>query len=149
MPGISHFTTKDLDAIFNSLTRSSVGYDDLFYRLHSNGVGTPQNSYPPYNKIKVNEEHVKFEIALAGWSKDNIEVTTQTNLLTIKSKSSIDTHEVSSYEHRGVATRSFTRTINLCDDQEIGEVAFVNGLLTINIHKIIPDHQKLQVYEIK
>lgn len=148
MTGLSRFTAKDLDAIFNSLTRSSVGYDDLFYRLHSNGVGTPQNSYPPYNKIKVNEEHVKFEIALAGWSKDDIEVTTQTNLLTIKSKSSKDTSDVD-YIHRGVATRIFTRTINLCDDQEIGEVKFENGLLTINIHKIVPDHQKLKVYDIE
>jgi|TARA_Y100000015_G_scaffold41542_1_gene47766 molecular chaperone IbpA len=148
MNGLTRFTTKDLDAIFNSLTRSSVGYDDLFYRLHSAGVGTPQNSYPPYNKIKVNDEHVKFEIALAGWSKDDIEVTTQTNVLTIKSKSSKDTSDVD-YVHRGVATRTFTRTINLCDDQEIGEVTFENGLLTINIHKIVPDHQKLKVYEIK
>jgi molecular chaperone IbpA len=148
MNGLTRFTTKDLDAIFNSLTRSSVGYDDLFYRLHSAGVGTPQNSYPPYNKIKVNDEHVKFEIALAGWSKDDIEVTTQTNVLTIKSKSSKDTSDVD-YVHRGVATRTFARTINLCDDQEIGEVTFENGLLTINIHKIVPDHQKLKVYEIK
>lgn len=148
MTGLTRFTAKDFDAIFNSLTRSSVGYDDLFYRLQSNGVGTPQNSYPPYNKIKVTEEHVKFEIALAGWSKDDIEVTTQTNLLTIKSKSSKDTSDVD-YVHRGVATRTFVRTINLSDDQEIGEVKFENGLLTINVHKIVPDHQKLKVYDIE
>ena len=53
------------------------------------------------------------------------------------------------YMHRGVATRTFARGFNLSDDVEVGEVTYVDGMLTINLHKVIPEHQKLQIFEIK
>jgi molecular chaperone IbpA len=147
MTGLKKFTAKDLNAVVDAVERYSVGYDDLFYRLHSYGVGTPQNSYPPYNIVKQDEENYRIEIALAGWSKDDIEVSTQTNVLLIKSKTSKERSDVD-YVHRGVATRTFARGFNLSDDMELGNVEFKDGMLLIDIHKILPEHQKLKIYDI-
>ena len=86
-------------------------------------------------------------MALAGWSKDEIEVSTESNVLLVRSKTAKSKGE-EEYMHRGVATRTFARGFNLSDDVELGKVEFINGMLTIELQKIIPDHQKLKVYEI-
>ena len=144
---ITKFTSKDIDAIFDASQRFSVGFDDLFYRLHSYGVGSPGGQYPPYNIVKESNVKWRIELALAGWSPEDIEVSTETNVLLIKSKSK-DT-DTAEYVHRGVATRSFVRGFNLADDVEVGTVSFTNGMLVVDLQKIIPDHQKLKVYEIQ
>ena len=143
---ITKFTSKDIDAIFDASQRFSVGFDDLFYRLHSYGVGSPGGQYPPYNIVKESNTKWRIELALAGWSVDDIEVSTETNVLIIKSKAAKENQE--EYVHRGVATRSFARGFNLSDDVEVGTVSFTNGMLVVELQKIIPDHQKLKVYEI-
>jgi len=148
MTGLRKFGTKDLGAIVDAVERYSVGVDDLFYRLHSYGAATPQNSYPPYNLVKDSETKWRIELALAGWSKEDIEVSTETNVLIVKSKTAKDKGE-GEYLHRGVATRTFARGINLADDVEVGEVKFENGLLIIELNRIIPDHQKRKVYDIE
>ena len=86
-------------------------------------------------------------MALAGWDKDEIEVSTESNVLLVRSKAAKSKGE-EEYMHRGVATRTFARGFNLSDDVEIGEVKFINGMLTINLQKIIPEHQQLKVYDI-
>ena len=148
MTGLKKFGTKDLGAIVDAVERYSVGVDDLFYRLHSYGAATPQNSYPPYNLVKDSETKWRIELALAGWSREDIEVSTETNVLIVKSKSAKDKGE-GEYIHRGVANRTFARGINLADDVEVGEVTFENGLLTIELNRIVPDHQKRKVYDIQ
>lgn len=143
---ITKFTSKDIDAIFDASRKFSVGFDDLFYRLHAYGVGSPGGQYPPYNIVKESNTKWRIELALAGWSVDDIEVSTETNVLIIKSKAAKENQE--EYVHRGVATRSFARGFNLSDDVEVGTVSFTNGMLVVELQKIIPDHQKLKVYEI-
>lgn len=86
-------------------------------------------------------------MALAGWDKDEFEVTTESNVLLIRSKSAKVKGE-EEYMHRGVATRTFARGFNLSDDVEVGDVKYKDGMLTVALNKIIPDHQKLKVYEI-
>lgn len=86
-------------------------------------------------------------MALAGWSKDEIEVSTETNVLLVRSKAAKAKGE-EEYMHRGVATRTFARGFNLADDVEIKNVNFENGMLVINLQKIVPDHQKLKIYDI-
>jgi len=144
---ITKFTSKDIDAIFDASQRFSVGFDDLFYRLHSYGVGSPGGQYPPYNIVKESNTKWRIEIALAGWSPEDIEVTTETNVLIVKSRAAKANEE--EYVHRGVASRSFARGFNLADDVEVGTVSFTNGMLVVDLQKIIPDHQKLKVYEIQ
>ena len=147
MTNLTKWTSKDVDSIFNAVNRYSVGYDDLFNRLHAYGTGTPQGQYPPYNIVKESAEKWRLELALAGWSKDDIEVSTEQNVILIKSKDQ-EKKDPTEYVHQGVAARSFARGFNLSDDVEIGEVTFVNGMLTIGLQKVIPEHQKRRVYDI-
>ena len=147
MTGLRKFGTKDLGAIVDAAERYSVGLDDVFYRLHSYGKGSVNDAYPPYNLVQESNIKWRIEVALAGWSKDEIEVSTESNVLLIRSKSAKDKGE-EEYMHRGISTRTFARGFNLSDDVEIGEVAFNNGMLTIALQKVIPEHQKLKVYEI-
>ena len=147
MTGLRKFTSKDLGAIVDAAERYSVGLDDVFYRLHSYGMGSVNESYPPYNLVQESNVKWRIEVALAGWSKDEIEVSTESNVLLIRSKSAKNKGE-EEYMHRGISTRTFARGFNLSDDVEIGDVAFNNGMLTIELKKIIPEHQKLRVYDI-
>ena len=147
MTGLRKFTTKDLGAIVDAAERYSVGLDDVFYRLHSYGMGSVNESYPPYNLVQESNVKWRIELALAGWSKDEIEVSTESNVLLIRSKAAKSKGE-EEYMHRGISTRTFARGFNLSDDVEIGDVAFNNGMLTIELKKIIPEHQKLRVYDI-
>ena len=147
MTGLRKFTTKDLGAIVDAAERYSVGLDDVFHRLHSYGMGTANNAYPPYNLVQESNVKWRIEVALAGWSKDEIEVSTESNILLIRSKAAKSKGE-EEYMHRGISTRTFARGFNLSDDVEIGDVAFNNGMLTIELKKIIPEHQKLRVYDI-
>ena len=147
MTGLRKFTSKDLGAIVDAAERYSVGLDDVFYRLHSYGMGSPKDAYPPYNLVQESNVKWRIEVALAGWSKDEIEVSTESNILLIRSKAAKNKGE-EEYMHRGISTRTFARGFNLSDDVEIGDVAFNNGMLTIELKKIIPDHQKLRVYDI-
>ena len=147
MTGLRKFGTKDLGAIVDAAERYSVGLDDIFYRLHSYGMGSVNEAYPPYNLVKESEVKWRIEMALAGWGKDEIEVSTESNVLLVRSKAAKSKGE-EEYMHRGVATRTFPRGFNLSDDVEIGEVKFINGMLTINLQKIIPEHQQLKVYDI-
>ena len=147
MTGLRKFGTKDLGAIVDAAERYSVGLDDVFYRLHSYGKGSVNDAYPPYNRVQESNIKWRIEVALAGWSKDEIEVSTESNVLMIRSVTPKNKGE-EEYMHRGISTRTFARGFNLSDDVEIGEVAFNNGMLTIALQKVVPEHQKLKVYEI-
>ena len=149
MSGFSKYTSKDLDRIFDAANRYSVGLDDIFHRLNSYGYNQPGGQYPPYNLIKESEVKWRIEVALAGWSKDDFEVTTESNVLLIQSKAAKGADQNDEYMHRGVSTRTFARGFNLSDDVEVGDVTYVDGMLTVNLHKVVPDHQKLKVYDIK
>ena len=148
MTGLRKFGTKDLGAIVDAAERYSVGLDDVFYRLHSYGMGTPKDSYPPYNLVQESNIKWRIELALAGWSKDEFEVSTESNVLLIRSKAAKNKGE-EEYMHRGISTRTFARGFNLSDDVEVGTVSFNNGLLVIELKRIIPEHQKLKVYDIQ
>ncbi len=148
MTGLRKFTTKDLGAIVDAAEKYSVGLDDVFHRLHSYGMGTANNAYPPYNLVEESNVKWRIEVALAGWSRDEIEVSTESNILLIRSKTT-KTKGEEEYMHRGISTRTFARGFNLSDDVEIGTVTFNNGLLVIELKRIIPDHQKLKVYDIQ
>ena len=148
MTNLTKWTSKDVDAIFNAANRYSIGFDDLFERFYAYGTGTPKGQYPPYNIVKESAEKWRLELALAGWSADQVEVSTEQNVLLVKSKEQDPSTKEEQYVHRGVASRTFARGFNLSDDVELGKVSFVNGMLTIELQKVIPEHQKRRVYDI-
>jgi molecular chaperone IbpA len=134
--------------VVDAAEKYSVGFDDLFYRLHSYGMGSVNEAYPPYNIVQESNVKWRIELALAGWAPEQIEVTTESNVLLIRSIAPKNKGE-EEYVHRGISTRTFARGFNLSDDVEIGTVSFNNGLLVVELRKIIPEHQQLKVYEIQ
>jgi len=122
-----------------------VGLDDVFHRLES--MTSHNKNYPPYNLIKHDAANYEIEIALAGFKKDEIEVSTESNILRVASKDTKTDLNVE-YLHKGLSKRSFLNTWQLSDDLRVSDVAFEDGLLRISLKKIIPDHQKKVTYSI-
>ena len=126
------------------LQKNSIGLDEWFKRFDT--AYETHTNYPPYNLVKESSVDFRLEIALAGYKKEDIEVTTEWNKLFVEAKKAGDTDD--EYLHQGLAKRAFTRTWTLSDDVEVCDTAFVDGLLTIKIKRVIPEHQKKRVYEL-
>ena len=123
----------------------SVGLDDVFNRLEA--MSGHNTSYPPYNLIKHDGNNYEIEIALAGFKADEIEVSTEQNILRVTSKiEKRDTERT--YLHQGLSKRSFSNSWQLADDVKVASVDYVDGLLTISLEKIIPEEKKRTLYNI-
>jgi molecular chaperone IbpA len=127
------------------IQRNSIGLDEWFKRFDT--AYESHTNYPPYNLIKESSVDFRLEIALAGYKKEDIEVTTEWNKLFVEVKKAGDSDD--EYLHQGLAKRAFIRTWTLSDDVEVEDVSFQDGLLTIKIKRVIPEHQKKKVYELK
>jgi molecular chaperone IbpA len=121
-----------------------IGLDTLFNRLDALELSTAK-SYPPYNIIEVEEGVHVLEIALAGFSREAIEVITERNVLTVSAKRETDTR---TYTHRGLAYRSFSRNWQLADNVEVEGVTYVDGLLSVTLRRVLPEAQQRKVLEI-
>jgi molecular chaperone IbpA len=147
-------TSKDL-SIFNSLRPFSIGFDDMFDQFESmldNGHLTMQSNYPPYNIRKTGKDNYAIEVALAGFSKDDVEVEFEENLLTVRTKQ-VNKLEVNSSDeeliHKGISQRQFARSFTIADDVKVGEAQLKDGLLTISCERIVPEHKKKKLIEIR
>tara|TARA_Y100001951_G_scaffold1860_1_gene1294 strand:+ start:275 stop:727 length:453 start_codon:yes stop_codon:yes gene_type:complete len=129
-----------------SIHRNTIGLEDWITRL-DNAFETSNVTYPPYNLVKESDTRFRLELAIAGFKKEDVEVTTESNRLIVEAKQ--DESNTDEYLHRGLAARAFTRNWTLSDDVEVDEVTFTDGLLTVRLTKIVPEHQKRKVYEIK
>ena len=116
MPGLSRFASKDMDVLVDAINKYSVGLDDTFTRLHAFGLNPQSSSYPPYNIQKLNDNEWKIELGLAGWSKEEVEVSTKEKQLHITSIKERPSEGNDEFLHRGLAARSFDRTFNLSED---------------------------------
>ncbi len=132
--------TNALD-VFN---RHFVGFDDMFRTLER-GVGT--KTYPPHNIIRVSSEHTRIEIAAAGYSRDELEVTVEGNSLTVRGdrKEEADVH----YLFKGISSRNFSKRWTLDQHLKVDDVKLVNGLLVIDLVQDIPEEEKPRKLEIK
>ncbi len=124
----------------------NVGLDDIFNRLES--MSAHNVTYPPYNLIKSDDHHFEIEIALAGFGKDEIEVTTETNVLRVSSKSKEKDKREVHYLHNGLSKRAFQNSWQLGDDVKVCDVTFRDGLLTVKLEKIVPENQRRISYDI-
>ena len=147
-------TSKDL-SIFNSLRPFSIGFDDMFDQFENmlgNGGLSMQSNYPPYNIRRTGQDKYSIEIALAGFSKNDVEVEFEDNLLTVKTKqvdkseNKIDDGEII---HKGISQRQFARSFTIADDVKVNEAELKDGLLTIACERILPDHKKKRLIDIK
>ena len=142
----SAFTPQDLQKMMGF----SVGFDSIFDRFFDMDT-TRDSGYPPYNIRKINEAQYVIEIALAGFSKDDIEVELTEGTLTVRSKKLEEQTELDSedsYVHKGIAKRSFLRCWTLSDDMVVGGADLKDGMLVINLEKVIPDEKKPRLINI-
>lgn len=133
---------KDFDKFF-------VGFDDQFNRLAKIHDDLTKNipNYPPYNIRKVDDNHYVIEIAVAGFSKSEIDVEFADDKLIVKGNAQDDS-EATDWLYKGIAARNFTRTFALDDKIEIKGASLVNGMLKIALEKIIPEHKKPKKIEV-
>jgi molecular chaperone IbpA len=126
------------------IQKNSIGMDEWFKRFDT--AFETHTNYPPYNLVKESSVDFRLEIALAGYKREDIEVTTEWNKLFVEAKKTGDTCD--EYLHQGLAKRAFTRTWTLSDDVVVGDISYIDGLLTVKLNRVIPEHQKKKVYEI-
>jgi molecular chaperone IbpA len=107
---------------------------------------TRQDNYPPYNVIKEDEDTYTVEIALAGFDKSDINVTVDNGNLIVKGEK--DKKEAD-FQHKGIATRSFTRSFALGEYMEVTNAEFENGMLSVTIERIVPEEKKPKQITIK
>ena len=147
-------TSKDL-SIFNSLRPFSIGFDDMFDQFESmlgNGNLTMQSNYPPYNIRKTGKDNYSIEVALAGFNKKDVEVEFEDNILTVRTKQpnksegqNVDGEII----HKGISQRQFARSFTIADDVKVNGAELKDGLLTIACERILPDHKKKRLIDIK
>ena len=141
-------------SIFNQLRPVTVGFDNIFDHFESmfdNEVfQVPQVNYPPYNIVKTGSNTYDIEVALAGFSKDDIDVAYENNLLTIKSKEkeAKDTNK-DDVLHKGISQRMFSKVFTVADDVEITGAELKDGLLKVSMERIIPEAKRAKTIEIK
>ena len=147
-------TSKDL-SIFNSLRPFSIGFDDMFDQFENllgNGSLAMQSNYPPYNIRKTGKDKYSIELALAGFSRKDVEVEFEDNLLTVRTKQvnkTEDNIENGEILHKGISQRQFARSFTIADDVKVGGAQLKDGLLTIACERIVPEYKKKKLIEIK
>jgi len=146
-------TNKAL-SIFNQLRPVTVGFDNVFDHFermiddHNFNQMTATN-FPPYNIVKTGEYTYDVELALAGFSKDDIDVEYKDNMLTVKSKEKAKDDDVDGMLHRGISKRWFSKAFTIADDVEVKGAELKDGLLKISMERIIPEGKKARTIEVK
>jgi molecular chaperone IbpA len=137
-------------SIFNQLRPVTVGFDPIFDQFERmfNGdenLMTPSVNYPPYNIVKTGDFTYNIEVALAGFNRKDIEVNYADNTLEIKS-----IHEKEEAKegtlHQGISKRHFTRSFTIAEDVEVKGAELKDGLLQVELEKIIPESKKTKNY---
>ena len=141
-------------SIFNQLRPYSVGFDDVFDhfgRMFDDSlfdVSTP--NYPPYNIVKVKDNHYNIEVALAGYNKKDIEVSYEDNMLTIQTVAKKEDKKTEGENiYKGIAQRMFKKSFTIADDCKVTGAELKDGLLKVSLEKIIPEHKKARTINIK
>jgi molecular chaperone IbpA len=140
----SAFTPQDIQKLMGH----TIGFDNIFDRLFDMDL-TRDSGYPPYNIRKINELQYAIELALAGFSKDDIEVEVTDSQLSIRSKEDIKKDDSNdSFVHKGIARRSFMRSFSLSDDIIVKGADLKDGMLIVELERVIPDEKKPRLIQI-
>ena len=137
---LAKYNSTNINQLMERLQRNTIGMDTYFDRIFSYEA----QNYPPYNLVQVSEDESRLELALAGFTNDEVKVYTERgNLVVEGSKEKVDGRE---YLHRGLAQRSFTRSWTISEDTEVSDVAFENGLLVVTLSRIIPESRQKKFF---
>ena len=143
MNALQRYHSANLPELMKVIRQNGIGMDDYLDRFFNEPSQT--SNYPPYNLIQLNNHESTLEIALAGIKKDELKVYTEFGKLHVQGTK--EESEVNgSFVHKGLAQRSFERVWTVSDDTEIGSVKFEDGLLTVELKKIVPEHHARKEY---
>mgnify|MGYP002507741961 CR=1 FL=1 len=148
--------TKNQLSIFNQLRPVTVGFDNVFDHFermfNDDFFNVPTVNYPPYNIVKTGANTYNVEVALAGFSRDDVSVEFAEGILTIKSKDRTESDKPDAdgdIIHKGISKRYFSKSFTVSDDVEIKGAELKDGLLTVSLERIVPESKKARVIEIK
>jgi molecular chaperone IbpA len=135
-------------AALANLNRALIGFDTFFENFENRFANQINNNYPPHNILKHDEDTYEIQIAVTGFEPEEISVQVDQNQLIIKGESSKDAEDVN-YLHRGLAQRDFTRVFALAEHIEVGEAKIKNGVLKVEVTRVVPEALKPRVLKIK
>ena len=136
MTNLARYHAANLPELLDKITKGSIGMDDYLNRFWDD---TTTANYPPYNIVQVNNVETRLEVALAGFKKKEVKVYTEFGKLVVEgNKEKKDDKDELIF--KGLAQRSFQRTWGITDDTEVQKVEFEDGLLTVTVGKIVPEH---------
>ena len=146
--------TRNNLSIFNQLRPVTIGFDnvfDHFERMFEDDVfKVPTVNFPPYNIVKTGDYTYDVELALAGFSKEDITVDYADNILSVKSvKNTDENKENDGVLHRGISKRYFSKSFTIADDVEVKGAELKDGLLKISLERIVPEGKKPKTIEVK
>jgi len=143
MTNLARYTASDLPSLLDKITRNSIGMDEYLDRIFN--VHETTSNYPPYNLVQISNVESHLEIALAGFKKEEVHAYTEYGKLFVEGQKS-DSESDKTFIHKGLAQRSFKRAWTLSDDTEVSNVTFEDGLLRIELRKIVPEHHQRKDY---
>ena len=143
MTDLMKYNADNFNQLLDRINRNSIGMEEYFDRLFN--LHETTTNYPPYNLVTVSNVESRLELALAGFKKKEVYVYTQDSKLFVEGQKE-DKETGTEYVHRGVAQRSFTRSWTLSDETEVRSVVFEDGLLSITLGKIVPEHHQRKDY---
>ena len=142
MGTLARYHAANLPELFEKISRNSIGMDDYLNRFWDD---TTVSNYPPYNIVQINNVESRLEIALAGFKKDEVSVYTEFGKLYVEGKKE-ESKDAGEFVHKGLAQRSFTRVWTIADETEVRDVRFTDGLLLVQLGKIVPEHHARKDY---
>ena len=143
MGNLVRYRSSDLPELMDKIVKNSIGINDDYLDRFFNVTHT--SNYPPFNLIQINNVESRLEVALAGFKKDDVKVYTEYGKLHVEGKQE-DKETDGEFVHKGLAQRSFERVWTVSDDTKVGSVKFEDGLLTVELNKIVPDHHARKEY---
>jgi molecular chaperone IbpA len=123
-----------------------IGFEDVFDRISN--VQTTSSNYPPYNIIKTDSYNYVIELAVAGFKRSDLDVEVADGILIVKGEVEESPDTENEYVHRGLAKRAFTRRFTLADDVVVENVKLEDGVMTISLKRIVPDHKLPKKFDI-
>ena len=142
MGELTRYRVADMAALMEKLNKNAIGMNEYFDKVFE---GTAPSNYPPYNLIQLNNIETRLEIALAGFKKEEVHAFTEYGKLFVRGqKESPD--EEGTYVHKGLAQRNFERSWTLAEGTEVTDVLFEDGLLSITVKKVVPEHHARKDY---
>lgn len=132
----------------SALNKALLGFDEIFNNFEQRFATQINNNYPPYNVLKKDENSYELEVAVTGFTPEEVTVEINQNQLIVKGERKREEDTGLQYLHRGLATRDFTRTWTLAEHMEVDQGSIKNGVLRIPIKRVIPEALKPRVLKI-